>query len=189
MMAGNLKMKGSENTEHPCCKAGDAATQRAGLVAEQTGPAHRTGVECARCSVRQHHRHGGSQDLRQRDGFMPLLGHVAAAPGGSGFFFDANQPVQDQPLAIGKEQDGAKLGVCCAKRAHEHGGTGRDQGMHAVAFGFESNRFALLQERDNGLGRGQGRRSVWLGGEGHGVLLESNHSTQYDGSQPCWANQ
>ncbi len=168
MMKGNVYLKRSGSLGKPLHKAGQAAAQRSGMVAQQPGPANRTGVKRAVRAVKPYPRDGGAQDGRQGNGFMTLLVHVAAEPGGSGFWIDANQAVQDQSLAIRKEQNSAKLGVCFVKRAHHHGRSGRDQGEHAIALGGETYGIALLQERDNGYFRSQGQRVVLLGGEVHG---------------------
>lgn len=162
--AGGLQ---APQTGHPLRKAGCDATQRANMVAQQTGPANGPDVECAFFSVRQHSRDRGSLDLRQRNAFMPLLVHVAAEDSLAGTLVHANQPVQDQPLAIRKEQKGAQLGVSCVKRAHDHDRSARNQRVHTVPGGGESDPVALLQKRDNGAARAQGRHVGLLGGDGH----------------------
>ncbi len=144
-------------------KAGDRSPQRSGVIADQSPPAHGAGMECAFLSIRSDHGNSGSQNLPQGNGFMPVLGHVPAEQGHAGWFFDANQPMQDQPPAMGKKQDCARPGVLREEWPHDEGRAGGDQRVHAVAGGGEADRLSLPEKRGDGVGGGG---DGWCGG-GH----------------------
>jgi len=135
-------------------EVGDRSPQRSGMIAEQPPPAHRAGLECALSSIRSDHGDGGAQDLPQGNGFMPVLGHVPAEHGNAGWLVDANQPMQDQTPAMGKEQDCARPGVLREEWSHDKGRTGGDQRVHAVAGGGEADRLSLPEQRGDNFGGG-----------------------------------
>lgn len=171
---------GSSGFSNPLRKAGQASTQRAGMVAQQSGPANRSGGKLTFFSVRLDRCNGGSDDFPQGNVFVSLLGHVATKQCRFSTVFPADQAVQEQPLAIGKQQDGAGFGVRGNKRAHDNDGTGWNQREHAVAVGPEAYRIALPQELANGFGSGHGPRVFLLGEDG--VFCVDFHD---DFCQPC----